>query len=497
MKTQVIHLDPHDDATSVRDKLTWAKTPRILLVYPPRSRSLRRVLDLRLIQRHAAALGAQLAIVAPIEEIRLAARQLGIPVFKNVALAERRTWMAGALELPTRRTPRTDLRRLRSEVYQAESPWRSLLAVRLAFFSLAVLTVLFLVLIFIPSATVELKPETQVQTLLISASANPKTTAVSLTGSLPARLTFAVLEQSQTIPVTGTLMVPGTPAAGLLRFRNLTTALTGVPAGTVVRSTTTPAVRFATTMDAVVPAGAGKTIDVPVQALDPGSAGNLPAGALVAIEGDLGASLAVTNPSPTTGGSERSAPVQTAADRARLRAALVSTILEQCKTLLPKSLASGDTYFPDTLAVGQVLSESFFPAANQTGQTLSLTLNLQCQAQYAARADLEILARQALDAILPQDYEPLSIGLLTLNSGAPVTGADGTTHWKLQAQRLLQAHLDPLQATRLIQGRRSQTSIRRLSNALLLSAVPKIALTPPWWPWLPIIPFRISISTIN
>lgn len=65
MKTQVILLDAHDDVTSIRDKMSWAKTPRILLVYPHRSRNLGRLLDLRLIQRHAFILGAQLAIVAP------------------------------------------------------------------------------------------------------------------------------------------------------------------------------------------------------------------------------------------------------------------------------------------------------------------------------------------------------------------------------------------------------------------------------------------------
>jgi Baseplate J-like protein len=498
MKTQVIRLDPHDDATSVRDKMTWAKTARILLVYPRRSHALRRVLDLRLLQRHAASLGAQLAIVAPLEEIRFAAKQVGLPIFKNVALAERRTWMAGEPdEPPARRNPRTDLRQLRREVYLDEPPWRNLLAVRLLFFSLAVLAVLVLLLLFLPSATVELKPETQLQSLSISASANPKVATVSLTGSLPARLTFSVLEKSKTATVTGSLVIPSTVAAGLVRFRNLTTGVVDVPAGTVVSSTGAPPVRFATTTGTVVPAGAGKTLDVPVQAQDLGSSGNLPADTLVAIEGDLGTSLAVTNPSPTTGGSDHSAPVPTAGDRARLRAALVSEILDQCKTLLLKSIGSGDIYFPDTLAVGQVLSETYFPAEGQSGQTLSLTLNLQCQVQYAAQADLATLASLALDPILPEEFEPVSVGLITLTSSTPVTGADGTTHWKLHAQRLIHAHLDLLDATRLIQGRTRPAAVRRLSGSLRLAAPSGITLKPAWWPWLPIVPFRISISTLN
>ena len=53
MKTQVIHLDPHDDLISIRDRMAWAKTPRILLVWPKRGRVGVRPLDLTLLRRHA------------------------------------------------------------------------------------------------------------------------------------------------------------------------------------------------------------------------------------------------------------------------------------------------------------------------------------------------------------------------------------------------------------------------------------------------------------
>ncbi len=496
MKTQVIPLDPHDDGTSVRDRMSWAKTTRILLVYPRRSRILARTLDLRLLQRHAVALGGQLAIVTKLEDIRLAAQELGIPVFKSAAIAQRRTWEAkSSLETPVRRAPRPDLREMRRVVFPEEARWRNLLGVRLLLFSLAVLAVIVLLLLFFPAATVKLTPATKMQSLAISASASPTVSQVSLTGSLPARLTFTVIKQSKTAPVTGSLISPDTPAAGLVRFSNLTTAVAGIPSGTVIRTTGSPPVRFATTMDAVVTAGVGKTMDVPVQAVEAGSAGNLPADTLVAIEGDLGTSLAVTNPSHTTGGSDRSAPVQTAGDRTRLRAALVSEILGQCKISLPKSIGQGDTYFPDTLAVGQVLSETYFPAAGQTGQTLSLTLNLQCQAQYASSADVNSLARQVLDANLLAGFWPVSAALTTLKSSTPATDAGGITRWKFQAQRLLYARLDPWKATQLIQGRSPAVAGRRLAESMRLAKTPSFRMVPAWWPWLPVVPFRIVVST--
>ena len=298
MKTQVIQLDSHDDVTSIRDKMSWAKTPRILLVYPRRSRILKRSLDLRLLQRHALLLGAQLAIVAPSADIRQSVRELGIPIFKKAAIAQRRTWETKyTVETPVRRTPRSDLRRMQREAVPAEGRWRNLFGIRLLFFTLAVLAVLALLVLFFPSATVVLTPETRMQSLTISINASPQVATINLNGSLPARLAFTVIQLTKTTPVTGSVITPNTPSAGMARFRNLNIGKAVILSGTVVRTTGNPAVRFATTTDAIMPAGVARTVDVPIQAVDPGTSGNLPADALVAIEGDLGTSLAVTNPS--------------------------------------------------------------------------------------------------------------------------------------------------------------------------------------------------------
>ncbi|MGB8214653.1 MAG: baseplate J/gp47 family protein [Anaerolineales bacterium] len=495
MKTQVIQLDPHDDVISIRDKMDWAKTPRILLVYPPRSRILGRTLDLHMLQRHAFTLGAQLAIVSPSHDIRRAAQALGIPAYKKATRAQRENWVAGgAHAAPARRAPRPDLRQMRHEGFPVEPRWRNLLGVRLLFFSLAVLAVLVLLLLFFPSATVALTPATRLQSLSIAVSANPKDTTLTPAGSLPARLIFTVIEKSLTGPVTGSIIVPKTSATGLARFSNLTTTLAGIPSGTVVRTTGDPPVRFTTTTDAVLPAGVGETMDVPIRAVEAGSSGNLPAGTLVAIEGDLGTSLAVTNPNPTAGGTDSSAPVQTAGDRLRLYDALVSEILAQCKTVLPKSIAPGDVFFPGTLAAGQVFSETYFPADGQAGATLSLTLDLQCQAEYASAADVTTLAGMLLDRTLPVGFEPGSSAVTTAYASPPMTDSDGVTRWKMQAQRLLRARLDPLAVMQSVQGRTPGQAVRRLEGSLRLAAAPKIHLAPAWWPWLPVAPFRIAIS---
>ena len=494
MKTQVIQLDRHDDVISIRDKMSWTKVARILLVFPRRTRIRLRALDLHLLYRHAVLLGAQLAIVTRSADIRRAAQDEGLPVFRVVTTAQRKTWeKQHSPEKPRRRAAPIDLWHLRSEIYSKEAHWRNLSGVRIPFFTLAVLAVLVLILLFIPSATIRLTPTTHLQGLTISVSASPKVGTVNLTGSIPAHLTSTIVQKMKTAAVTGSVAIPVLKATGKVRFRNLTSGAVEIPAGTILRTTGNPPVRFATTMDAVMSAPAGKVLELPVQAVAGGASGNLPADALVAIEGDLGASLAVTNPVPMTGGTDREVPAPSTGDRTHLHDALQAEILSECKTTIQKNLSAGDLYFPDTLIISQVISEAYFPAANQTGDTLSLTLNLQCQLQYASAADINTLAEMAMDVNIPKGFEPTQDGVIASVAGVPKTDTDGITHWEMKAQRLLRSRLEWQVSMQLAQGHRPAEVARRLADALPLAASPEIKINPPWWPWLPVFPFRITV----
>src|SRR5512140_256141 len=99
MKTQVIELEPHDDVISVRDKMAWAKTERIILVIPRQTHLHSRRLDLLHLQRHASTLGAQLAIVTGVEDIQKIAGELGIPFFSKLSNAKKKTWQAAGNRL--------------------------------------------------------------------------------------------------------------------------------------------------------------------------------------------------------------------------------------------------------------------------------------------------------------------------------------------------------------------------------------------------------------
>src|SRR5512133_2833306 len=116
MKTQVIHLDTHDDLISIRDRMEWAKTPRILLVWPKRGRVGVRPLDLTLLRRHAESLGAEMGIVTRNGELRAAARELGISFFSTTSAAQKKKWLESSPARVQRRFQRPDLRALRQEL---------------------------------------------------------------------------------------------------------------------------------------------------------------------------------------------------------------------------------------------------------------------------------------------------------------------------------------------------------------------------------------------
>ena len=70
MNTHLLALESHDDLISVKDRMSWAKTPRILLIWPKGEKIALRPLDLRILQRHARALGADLGLVTRDPRIR-------------------------------------------------------------------------------------------------------------------------------------------------------------------------------------------------------------------------------------------------------------------------------------------------------------------------------------------------------------------------------------------------------------------------------------------
>jgi len=197
MKTKIITLESHDDLISIRDRLSWAKTPRILLVIPKFEKVALREVDFKILQRHAATLGAQLGLVTRTRRIRAEAEALGIPVFESTGQAQRDIWPKRRRRKLPHRIPDKNLRKEREQVQVREEAWRSLPAVRITALAIGVVSVLAVVSLFIPRAQIILQPVIKNQEVELAVNASTQVEEVVITGSIPAYEKRLVLDSVQ------------------------------------------------------------------------------------------------------------------------------------------------------------------------------------------------------------------------------------------------------------------------------------------------------------
>jgi len=497
MKTQIITLESHDDLISVRDRMSWAKTPRILLVWPKYEKVTLRQVDLKVLQRHALSLGAQLGLVTRTRRVRADAEALQIPVFESTGQAQRLAWPK------TRRTrarligraPRKDLREQRQQTLSDESRWRTHPVARVGAFLFGVSSVLVLVALFIPRAQVVLQPKSKIQSIVLPVTASPKVTSVFITGNIPAHEKRVIVEGAQTVTVTGRGVTPQSKSKGNVIFRNLTQQAVMVPVGTVVK--TKENIRFATTGDGEMEAGVGKMLELPVEALESGLSGNVEAETITAVEGRLGLLLSVTNPEATTGGREIPSLQASDADRERAKGQLMKNLEREARLQLTEEMSAGDLLLENTFGVSQILSEVYDPPAGAAGTNLTVTMQVEFSTRYASARDLTGLASLALNASLPTGFGPAEdTETLTIKTATkPALNADGSAHWTIRAERRIVQQISNSQVTPLIQGIWAQRVKAVLQRNLPLEGPPQVNLSPSWWPWVPIVPFRISVVT--
>jgi len=355
--------------------------------------------------------------------------------------------------------------------------------------------VLALAALFIPHAQVIITPERDLQTVTLPVQADPSLDAVFISGNIPSRTVSVTAEGSQAAQVTGKVPVPQAKARGVVTFRNLTEEAVSIPAGTVLTSTGLPGVRFLTVEPVELASGLKATVDVPIEAESAGASGNVEAGTILAIEGNLGLFATVTNAEPTSGGSDRLADAATEADLARMREDLLAELEAQALKEMEATLTTSDQIFSDTLTVERILDENYEPPLGQPGKEVKLSMQVEFTTSYASGEDLTELASTVLNASLPEGFvatqAPLEFEPLTPH----LTDKDGITRWSVRISRQIEKQLDAGKIIRLVQGQNMALATTRLKDNLDLADTPEILLTPNWWPWLPLIPFNITVES--
>ncbi|MEK7276653.1 MAG: hypothetical protein AAB427_04835, partial [Chloroflexota bacterium] len=365
-------LDPHDDFLSARDKIGWAQTDRILLVWPPRARAplFTRQLDLYLLQRHAARLGAKLALVTDDPLACDFADALGIGVFDSVDDSHLHPWRSRRPLPPTRvgagytrdaraRNPDDDaplVKLTRPQWMQSERLHKFIGGLS---FAAAVGAITIMLAVVLPGAQVTLISQGQTIIAKTSITADPAQTEIDpVNGLIPAETVTVTVSGAAQAATSGTVDEATQRAGGAVTFTNLTAQAARIPAGTAIRTTGGAPIRFVTQKDVSLDAKKGATADAPVLAIDPGPTGNVGAGLINSVEGPLAVQAAVINLEATRGGEVKQVASVTDEDRARLKETLLAQLRAQGYAELLAQLKEGEFAPAAAVTVSEALDET-------------------------------------------------------------------------------------------------------------------------------------------
>jgi hypothetical protein len=506
---QVIEIEDYDDVHTIRDRLITAHGPRLLLVIPWDSPSLRKPVDLQVVQRFGEANGIDVAIVSAESEVRAAARDVGLLAFRSVDSAQRKTRWHKPHEEEDELKPWSPSKRKRREaeraavernqaVAQSARRHPAWIALKIGIFVLALLMVAFAALAIIPNAQITLVPQSTRITTAINVIADPEAEEVDpLTGHVPSTEVTTIVRDTITIPTTGKRYIPETRATGRVVFVNQLNTPIRISQGTVVRTSATgQALRYVLTQDVEVPAGIGAQAEGIVEAVEVGAASNVGANLINEIEGVAALAARVSNPEPIGGGGDKEVRAVDAADRETAREEIRPKLREAALKQLYEKLEPDEFIIPESLS-GNILELTFDREVTEQADELTLLMRVEYAAEKVKSEDANSLVFGALNAQTPPGYELLPEGM-AFQRGAAFVISDTQVlsqtlyQFPMQGTGFAAADLDVGTAIEKIAGKPLEEAVVLLQDSLPLKKDPEITIFPKWFPMLPWLSFRIQ-----
>ncbi|MGD8850117.1 MAG: baseplate J/gp47 family protein [Anaerolineales bacterium] len=483
MKTQIIHLEPHDDLASVLDKLHWAKAKRLVLVWPGRNRVLTKYLELRLIQRTVERRGAEVGLVSLDPDVQAHAASLGIPVFEDLKSLHGEDWpeMSRAKALPKKQTPhRTDLQGLHSKV--RSNPASSIRPpIRIAVFGLTVLMILLTIAALLPSAEITIHPtrSQQQQMLNLSITIAQNEQAVNIVRADRVRV-----DGSIRLPTSGLSFEPGDFARGTAEFTNRGDESVSIPAGTTIRVPGSEQLYFITQTRGLLPAETDSTRSVEIVASLPGVQGNVAAGQITAVDGQLGLLVSVQNPEPTRGGSVVSRNAVAISDLNNAQDQLSQQLLNKAKQLIETNQLPSEELLPESLAITEVIAEEFDREVGEAADTIELMLNVVVTGFVVDLEELKQFIESDISddlttgkKIVPESLDIQSMQMIEIPNSESV-------ELQVIARFELYSPVDRVEIARAIRGMQPLQAQRKLADEYPQNNF-HIDQRPQWYPWLP------------
>ena len=507
MKTQIIRIELHDDAISVKDKMGWGQTARILLVWPLKGQILNRRLDLVYFKRHSTELGAQLAFVSKDKQVRYYAERLNIPVYSSISRAEMSHWRnlsrRKRLKIAQENTPvhsrqdsdkkpKETIDELRRLAQPQPISWLMHPIPRLSIFSLGVLAVLALGAILLPSATIEITPNTHSKSVTISTSASTSLRNSALAGTLPAQKINITVEGRSSTPSTGSIDIPDEKAKGEVVFINLADHSILIPSGTAISTLDDDPVRFITLESGEVEPGASSN-KIPIEALQPGVDGNVLSNHILSIEGPLGLDMTVTNPIGTSKGSDQSSPAPDLSDYQEILDNILVELHKTATRELSTMLAPNDMVLGIDPVDYKILETVYSPESIQPSDNLQLTLRVEFSAFMVPGNEIISLAQSITEANSMEGFycDPTSISVHPITP--PIREDNDVYNWDMQVDWNTGAVIEESNVISQILWKTPDEVVQMLSSDFPVDEEINITITPRWWTRLPILPFRVRL----
>ena len=501
----IVELQPHDDFASIRHRLSLLDRGRVALVLPWDIRFPSRDLDFDLLRREAEQHQLEAAIVSRDPERRRLARGCGIPAFANVEKAQMtevwRSRPAEQVEPPPRHwwEERINLRPRRTS---PRAPWLNWakLGIRILIFLLSLAILVGSAYIIVPSSAVTLVPAGTEFTTIVPVSADPDVEGIDhATRLIPARRVGIEVEGHAEVQTTGIANVVAGRATGTILFTNLLAQNYIVPAGTVLRtSSTSYPIRFRTTADVAVPAGGQAT--APIEALTEG-VGNVGAYQINRVEGVTGSAVRAINPEPTTGADLTEAHTVTQADYDQAREQLTCQLLDQAYVEMGDLLEPTEILFRQSLLVVGIPKEAYSHFISEQSDTVGLDMRLQVRGLAVDAANARAVAYTTLARRLPAKYMLIDASFEPGEVAEEDIGPGWFTIF-VTARGYAAAELDAGAAVALIRGQYITDAREQLLAELPLAEAPQITVWPEWpdrprWlERLPLLPLRINVQVV-
>ena len=501
MKTLVIQLDRTEDPGSIRDKVTWGKSSRVLLVWPVNHELFDRKLDLVMIKRTCTTQGSRLGIVCDDPVVCAEAEELQIPIFESVNRAmrkgwdrRRRRWFFNPLpDKPDEMMTLEELRTSRPHRIPVK-PIPSYL--RILLFTAGVLALLAICLFILPSAEVKVYPVSQAQDITIDFTVENRAGGTVNPGILHGTVITISLDSEVSRPTTGKTHAPDKKANGSVSFSNLTDKELEVKAKTIVYNNANPPVAYTLLKDVTIPAG-GVSEGVEIEAIYAGKAGNTPENTVTRMDGEIGMQVQITNPSAIAGGTERDIPAASAEDIVALRKDMLATQLLNAEQQLSRQLTPDQILLVSSMKPGQVKNETLTPPEGEPAVTVRLKQTVEFSAmvidhrQFVDQSEALLIANRLLPGWQLSKRQPVEVSILSQEY-------DRVTN-SVKVKAAIRGQMIPIVDTQKIQKiitGRDRSLVPAIISILVLTDKPAVVETwPSWLPFTPLVQSRIQVTT--